>query len=224
MKIFFVLAYTATFLTTQGFAQSEADTKQKTPAEVSAESADEEPDEQGMEKEESDTRVNDKSSSAKSLGLDANPLGNKKSNGDDATTNQLEEMDEAADDILDQSFSQPGVDQNTGHVKKNRSGGAKVAVPKKSAPIHTEGLGKKHKPVKSDVEEKNKPVVITDKNIIKKIQKALIKKGAKISVDGVMGESTIDAIKTFQSEHDLTPDGSPGPSTMAKLGIVYIQK
>lgn len=224
MKIFPIVVGTALIFSAQANAQTQPSPKQKTPAEVSAESADEEPDEQGMEKEESEGKLTDKSSSANGVGLDANPLGNKKSTGDDNSgTSHSDKLDEAADDILDQSFSQPGIDQNTGHDNKNRSGEANVNVPIKSAPDQSAGLGKKHKPVNNELVEKKQSVVITDKTIIKKIQKALIKKGAQISVDGVMGETTVAAIKEFQSENGLKPDGSPGPSTMAKLGIVYIQ-
>lgn len=225
MKIFSVAVTTLTLCAPLAYAQTKPAAKHMTPAEVSAESADEEPDEQGMEKEESEAKINDKSSSAKGLGLDRNPLGNKKSTGEaPSVESQSEELDEAADDILDQSFSQPGVDQNTGHVKKNLSGEARVNVPKKSAPDKGVAIGTKPKVIDPEAEEQQQAVIITDKTIIKKIQKALIKKGAQINADGVMGATTVAAIKDFQSDNGLKPDGNPGPTTMAKLGIVYIKK
>jgi len=66
--------------------------------------------------------------------------------------------------------------------------------------------------------------VITDKQVILKIQRALTKHGAKLNQDGVMGDSTISALKDFQEKNGLKADGNPGPATLTKLGIVYIGK
>lgn len=207
------------------FAQSKS--KTKTPIDVSVEAAQEEPDEQGMEKEDdaSAPKIQDKTGSASGLGLDKNPLGAGGAE-EEAPFNPSGELDEAAEDILDRSFSQPGVDQDTGHSRKGRSGEAKVAVPEQERALPGVKLApksdRKNAAASGDTEQR---VVIKDKNVIKKIQNALIRRGAKgITADGVMGKSTINALKDFQEEQGLTANGNPDPSTLTKLGIIYIPK
>ena len=55
--------------------------------------------------------------------------------------------------------------------------------------------------------------------IVKQIQKAL-----HLLPDGIFGQLTEDAVKTFQRIHGLTPDGIVGPATLAKLIPVRIKK
>lgn len=55
--------------------------------------------------------------------------------------------------------------------------------------------------------------------IVKQIQKAL-----HLLPDGIFGQLTEDAVKTFQRIHGLTPDGIVGPATITKLIPVRIKK
>ena len=55
--------------------------------------------------------------------------------------------------------------------------------------------------------------------IVKQIQKAL-----HLLPDGIFGQLTEDAVKTFQRIHGLTPDGIVGPATLTKLIPVRIKK
>lgn len=52
-------------------------------------------------------------------------------------------------------------------------------------------------------------------NDVKTLQKKL-----NISVDGIFGSETEDAVKEFQKKNNLTADGIVGPNTWSKLGIV----
>mgnify|MGYP004543249821 FL=1 len=49
------------------------------------------------------------------------------------------------------------------------------------------------------------------------LQSALNRSGHNIAVDGIFGEKTLHAIKQFQIEHGLSPDGIAGPKTAKKL-------
>ena len=49
------------------------------------------------------------------------------------------------------------------------------------------------------------------------VQKTLNAQGAKLQVDGIMGEQTVKAVKQFQQDHGLEPDGWIGVLTTAKL-------
>ncbi len=51
------------------------------------------------------------------------------------------------------------------------------------------------------------------------VQQALIKAGFDIEVDGIFGQQTAGAVKTFQERNDLTADGIVGPATLAALGL-----
>lgn len=56
------------------------------------------------------------------------------------------------------------------------------------------------------------------------LQKALNKNGANpaIDEDGVFGNGTLEAVKTFQKKQGLTADGIAGPDTIGRLGIKTI--
>ena len=52
------------------------------------------------------------------------------------------------------------------------------------------------------------------------VQNALIKAGDfKGTADGVMGASTVDALKAYQKANSLKVTGSPDSATLAKLGV-----
>jgi murein L,D-transpeptidase YcbB/YkuD len=205
-------------------AAAAAQSGKKSPAQVSSEAAEEDPSEQGMEEEDntSSAKVQDKTGSASGIGLDKSPLGAGSKQDDETKGTTSDALDEAADDILDQSFSQPGNDQDTGHASKKRTGEADVAVPDKDKPLPGVELKKKEK-TKQAAKQKE-TVVIKDKEVIIKIQHALIKRGAAITPDGKMGQSTVDALKEFQTRSGLKADGNPNPATLTKLGIIYIAK
>jgi hypothetical protein len=203
-----------------------AQTKSKTPAQSSAEATSEAPSEQGMEDDEDATEpaTPDQSSKASGIGLDGNTQRKKKGTVEETNPKyKSEDLDEAADDILNESFSQPGYDQDTGHTDKNKTGTADVAVPAVTAPLPSVKLEKKPAYNKEDAAKAEK-VVIKDKQVIFKIQKALVKHGAKLTPDGILGAATVEALKEFQDINDLKPDGNPTPATLTKLGIIYIGK
>jgi hypothetical protein len=52
---------------------------------------------------------------------------------------------------------------------------------------------------------------------VKWLQAALRKLGYPAEVDGVFGEETFEALKTFQQDHGLTVDGICGPATRTAL-------
>jgi len=57
-----------------------------------------------------------------------------------------------------------------------------------------------------------------DVNATKWVQTALnVVDGAKLTVDGVHGQATIDAVKKFQTAHNLTVDGWAGELTSTAL-------
>lgn len=51
------------------------------------------------------------------------------------------------------------------------------------------------------------------------LQTSLNKLGQKppLTVDGVMGQGTLDVVKVFQLKHNLTPDGWPGIETCSAI-------
>ena len=53
---------------------------------------------------------------------------------------------------------------------------------------------------------------------IKNLQTLLNKNGAKLTVDGIIGSSTVSAIKAFQKKKGLTVDGIAGANTIKILG------
>jgi peptidoglycan hydrolase-like protein with peptidoglycan-binding domain len=52
---------------------------------------------------------------------------------------------------------------------------------------------------------------------VRALQQALVRAGISVSVDGVFGPGTEQAVKQFQEQHDLTVDGIVGPATRAAL-------
>jgi Putative peptidoglycan binding domain/Penicillin-insensitive murein endopeptidase len=54
---------------------------------------------------------------------------------------------------------------------------------------------------------------------VRNVQAALNKNGFTLSLDGVYGTGTAEAVEQFQEQNGLTPDGAVGPQTAAKLGI-----
>jgi peptidoglycan hydrolase-like protein with peptidoglycan-binding domain len=54
---------------------------------------------------------------------------------------------------------------------------------------------------------------------VAKLQMALNSNGAQIDVDGKMGPATHDALKTYQSAHQLKPTGRVDAATRKSLGI-----
>jgi hypothetical protein len=59
---------------------------------------------------------------------------------------------------------------------------------------------------------------------IKTIQELLNVCGYKLTVDGICGYHTINAVYSFQAEYGLVKDGIPGPKTLAKLKAVFAAK
>jgi N-acetylmuramoyl-L-alanine amidase len=51
------------------------------------------------------------------------------------------------------------------------------------------------------------------------VQKALIRLGAKLRDDGIYGPQTAAAVRQFQADAGLVPDGEVGDITLAKLGV-----
>ena len=58
-----------------------------------------------------------------------------------------------------------------------------------------------------------------DPEFIKTIQRALNRKGYKLSVDGIFGPAMGNAVKRFQRKKGLEIDGIVGPKTLKALGI-----
>lgn len=53
--------------------------------------------------------------------------------------------------------------------------------------------------------------------VIKNLQRLLCNKGYKLSIDGLAGDGTVQALKSFQSKNGLPVDGIAGMQTYAKL-------
>ena len=53
---------------------------------------------------------------------------------------------------------------------------------------------------------------------IKNLQTLLNKNGAKLTVDGIIGNATVSAIKSFQKKKGLSQDGIAGANTIKALG------
>jgi peptidoglycan hydrolase-like protein with peptidoglycan-binding domain len=53
---------------------------------------------------------------------------------------------------------------------------------------------------------------------VAKLQMALNANGAQLDVDGRMGAKTRDALKAYQSAHNLKPTGHPDAATIKSLG------
>jgi len=48
---------------------------------------------------------------------------------------------------------------------------------------------------------------------VKELQKALTAVGYQVVIDGVYGEPTEEAVRSFQADNNLSADGSYGPDT-----------
>lgn len=56
---------------------------------------------------------------------------------------------------------------------------------------------------------------------VKDLQNMLTKAGFKLSVDGIYGSGTANAVKSFQKKYGLTQDGIAGKNTFSKLKSTY---
>jgi N-acetylmuramoyl-L-alanine amidase len=54
---------------------------------------------------------------------------------------------------------------------------------------------------------------------VRKIQQTLVKANISVTVDGIFGTDTENAIKQFQQQKGLTPDGIVGTATRLELGL-----
>ena len=67
----------------------------------------------------------------------------------------------------------------------------------------------------------NMAKLMANKSFVKSFQRALVRDGAKISVDGTCGMKTIDALRAFQQSHGLKVTGMVDPETVKALGVTY---
>ncbi|ASC74177.1 N-acetylmuramoyl-L-alanine amidase CwlL [Halomicronema hongdechloris C2206] len=56
-------------------------------------------------------------------------------------------------------------------------------------------------------------------NDVRQVQQALAKAGQRVSIDGVFGPNTEQAVKQFQASQRLVTDGIVGPKTLTRLNI-----
>lgn len=54
---------------------------------------------------------------------------------------------------------------------------------------------------------------------VRKIQEALVKANITVTVDGIFGTDTENALKQFQQQKDLEPDGIVATATRLELGL-----
>jgi hypothetical protein len=80
-----------------------------------------------------------------------------------------------------------------------------AAVPIGVTPAYAQGRADMPGPLSSDT--------------IRALQEALNSQGIKVTVDGVMGGATRDAIRSYQSQHHLPVTGMPDQATLDKLGV-----
>lgn len=57
---------------------------------------------------------------------------------------------------------------------------------------------------------------------VKRVQTALNRAGATLTVDGSYGSKTVQAVKNFQEDNRLTVDGVCGPATWGALGLYLL--
>lgn len=67
----------------------------------------------------------------------------------------------------------------------------------------------------------NMAKLMANKPFVESFQRALVRDGAKISVDGTCGMKTTDALRTFQKAHGLKVTGMVDPETVKALGVTY---
>lgn len=63
--------------------------------------------------------------------------------------------------------------------------------------------------------------LMANKPFVESFQRALVRDGAKISVDGTCGMKTTDALRAFQKAHGLKVTGMVDPKTVKALGVTY---
>jgi hypothetical protein len=56
-----------------------------------------------------------------------------------------------------------------------------------------------------------------DDDYVRRVQRLLNRWGYDVSVDGILGDETRDAVARFQRRHGLEIDGEPGPETLSEL-------
>ena len=54
-------------------------------------------------------------------------------------------------------------------------------------------------------------------DLVKRLQRILVKNGSTIVIDGIFGPGTQSAVRSFQSRHNLVVDGIVGPKTWSEL-------
>lgn len=89
---------------------------------------------------------------------------------------------------------------------------AKAAAPAAAAPA-----AKAETPAAAPVAKAMAKAVPSDE--VKALQEALVKAGAKVKADGLMGKQTKTALKTFQKKNGLKISGKADDKTLAKLGL-----
>lgn len=57
---------------------------------------------------------------------------------------------------------------------------------------------------------------------VERLQRDLSQLGYQVEVNGVFDESTENAVKKFQQDHNLTVDGIVGPQTGRQLGAALV--
>ncbi|MBU6415642.1 MAG: peptidoglycan-binding protein [Xanthomonadaceae bacterium] len=67
----------------------------------------------------------------------------------------------------------------------------------------------------------NMAKLMANKPFVESFQRALVRDGAKISVDGTCGMKTTDALRAFQKAHGLKVTGMVDLATVKALGVTY---
>lgn len=67
----------------------------------------------------------------------------------------------------------------------------------------------------------NMAKLMANKSFVKSFQRALLRDGAKIPVNGTCGMKTTDALRAFQKAHGLKVTGMVDPETVKALGVTY---
>ncbi len=67
----------------------------------------------------------------------------------------------------------------------------------------------------------NMAKLMANKPFVESFQRALVRDGAKISVDGTCGMKTTDALRAFQKPHGLKVTGMVDLATVKALGVTY---
>lgn len=98
----------------------------------------------------------------------------------------------------------------------HRSSSGSYSAPSRSQPVDP-GRQFTVTPSVADIN----PADVKLMELIKRVQMGLYIKGyAPGAVDGIMGEKTRIALRQFQKDHGLTPDGLMGTETLNALGVV----